>query len=33
MRWIVTRVVEEYPRSNGHADMLRERADVSTGYY
>jgi len=26
-------VIEEYARHNGHADLLRERVDGSTGYY
>jgi uncharacterized damage-inducible protein DinB len=33
LRWIVTHMVEEYARHNGHADLLRERIDGSTGYY
>jgi len=24
-------MIEEYPRRNGHADLLRERIDGSTG--
>lgn len=30
-RWIFTHMVEEYARHNGHADLLRERIDGSTG--
>jgi len=33
LRWIVTHMVEEYARHNGHADLLRERVDGTTGYY
>jgi uncharacterized damage-inducible protein DinB len=33
MRWIVTHMIEEYARHNGHADLLRERVDGSTGDY
>jgi hypothetical protein len=32
LRWIVTHMIEEYARHNGHADLLRERIDGSTGY-
>ena len=32
MRWILTHMVEEYSRHNGHADLLRERIDGATGY-
>ncbi len=31
LRWIVCHMVEEYARHNGHADLLREAADGSTG--
>jgi hypothetical protein len=31
MRWIVTHMIEEYARHNGHADMLRESIDGQTG--
>ncbi|MFC4783400.1 DinB family protein [Nocardioides sp. MAHUQ-72] len=31
MRWIVTHMVEEYARHNGHADLIRESIDGSTG--
>jgi uncharacterized damage-inducible protein DinB len=33
LRWIVTHVIEEYARHNGHADLLRECIDGRTGYY
>jgi hypothetical protein len=33
LRWIVTHMIEEYARHNGHADLLRERVDGNTGYY
>jgi len=32
MRWLLFRVVEEYARHNGHADLLRERIDGSSGW-
>jgi uncharacterized damage-inducible protein DinB len=31
LRWIVTHMIEEYARHNGHADLLRERIDGATG--
>lgn len=31
MRWIVTHMIEEYARHNGHADLLREAIDGRTG--
>jgi uncharacterized protein DUF664 len=31
VRWIVAHMVEEYARHNGHADLLREAIDGSTG--
>jgi hypothetical protein len=31
MRWVVTHMIEEYARHNGHADLLRERIDGATG--
>ena len=31
MRWILTHMIEEYARHNGHADLLREVIDGSTG--
>lgn len=30
-RWILTHMIEEYARHNGHADLLRERIDGRTG--
>jgi uncharacterized damage-inducible protein DinB len=32
MRWVVTHMIEEYARHNGHADFLRERIDGAVGY-
>ena len=31
VRWIVTHMIEEYARHNGHADLLRESVDGQTG--
>lgn len=31
LRWILTHLIEEYARHNGHADLLRERIDGTTG--
>ncbi|MDT7787814.1 MAG: hypothetical protein QOF58_6233 [Pseudonocardiales bacterium] len=31
LRWILTHMVEEYSRHNGHADLLREAIDGTTG--
>ena len=31
LRWILTHMVEEYARHNGHADLLRESIDGQTG--
>ena len=31
LRWIVVHLVEEYARHNGHADLLREALDGTTG--
>ncbi|MFE0424744.1 DinB family protein [Streptomyces sp. NPDC058953] len=31
LRWILVHMIEEYARHNGHADLLRERVDGSTG--
>ena len=31
LRWILTHMIEEYARHNGHADLLREAIDGSTG--
>ena len=32
LRWLYTHMIEEYARHNGHADLLRERIDGTTGY-
>ena len=31
VRWLLAHMIEEYARHNGHADLLRERLDGSTG--
>jgi uncharacterized damage-inducible protein DinB len=31
LRWVYVHMIEEYARHNGHADLLRERLDGSTG--
>ncbi len=31
LRWIVTHMIEEYSRHNGHADLIREAIDGLTG--
>ncbi|WP_286258613.1 DinB family protein [Streptomyces graminofaciens] len=31
LRWIYTHMIEEYARHNGHADLLRELIDGTTG--
>ena len=31
LRWIVTHLIEEYARHNGHADLIREALDGATG--
>jgi uncharacterized damage-inducible protein DinB len=31
LRWVMTHMIEEYARHNGHADLIRERLDGSTG--
>lgn len=31
LRWIMTHMIEEYARHNGHADLLRERIDGAVG--
>ena len=31
LRWILTHLVEEYARHNGHADLIRESIDGATG--
>lgn len=32
LRWIYLHMIEEYARHNGHADLLRERVDGTTGW-
>ena len=32
LRWILVHMIEEYARHNGHADLLRESLDGSTGH-
>ncbi|MBC3841328.1 DinB family protein [Streptacidiphilus sp. 4-A2] len=32
LRWIYVHMIEEYARHNGHADLLRERIDGTTGF-
>jgi uncharacterized damage-inducible protein DinB len=32
VRWVYVHMIEEYARHNGHADLLRERIDGTTGY-
>jgi uncharacterized damage-inducible protein DinB len=31
LRWIITHMIEEYARHNGHADLIREAIDGVTG--
>lgn len=31
LRWIMVHMIEEYARHNGHADLIREEIDGSTG--
>jgi hypothetical protein len=31
LRWVLTHMIEEYARHNGHADLIRQRLDGSTG--
>ena len=31
LRWVVTHMIEEYARHNGHADLIREAIDGVTG--
>ncbi|QLQ17051.1 MAG: DinB family protein [Micropruina sp.] len=31
LRWVVTHLIEEYARHNGHADLIRESVDGHTG--
>ena len=32
LRWIYLHMIEEYARHNGHADLIRELVDGTTGY-
>jgi uncharacterized damage-inducible protein DinB len=32
LRWVYVHMIEEYARHNGHADLLRERIDGTTGW-
>lgn len=32
VRWMLVHAIEEYARHNGHADLLRQAIDGSTGY-
>ncbi|CAM5717536.1 DUF664 domain-containing protein [Streptomyces olivaceoviridis] len=31
LRWIMVHMIEEYARHNGHADLIREQIDGTTG--
>ena len=31
LRWVYAHMIEEYARHNGHADLIRERIDGTTG--
>ena len=31
LRWVYLHMIREYARHNGHADLLRERLDGTTG--
>jgi Protein of unknown function (DUF664) len=31
LRWVYVHMIEEYARHNGHADLIRELIDGSTG--
>ena len=31
LRWVLTHMIQEYARHNGHADLLRERIDGAVG--
>jgi hypothetical protein len=31
LRWVLTHMIEEYARHNGHADLLREQIDGRLG--
>ena len=32
LRWVCVHMIEEYARHNGHADLLRELVDGTTGF-
>ena len=32
LRWLYTHMIDEYIRHNGHADLIRELIDGTTGY-
>ena len=32
LRWILTHMIEEYARHNGHADLIRESIDGRVGH-
>jgi uncharacterized damage-inducible protein DinB len=32
LRWVYVHMIEEYARHNGHADLIREAIDGTTGY-
>jgi hypothetical protein len=31
LRWVLTHMIDEYARHNGHADLIREAIDGQTG--
>ena len=33
LRWVCAPMIEEYARHDGHADLLRELADGTTGFW
>lgn len=32
LRWLYAHMIDEYGRHNGHADLIRELVDGTTGY-
>jgi Protein of unknown function (DUF664) len=32
LRWLYAHMIDEYTRHNGHADVIRELVDGTTGY-
>jgi Protein of unknown function (DUF664) len=32
LRWVMTHMIEEYARHNGHADLIREMVDGEVGW-